>query len=44
MLLGILEKSQDVIANDDTLLSRENVLDTHVDDGRVGLGLNRSDG
>lgn len=37
MFLGVFEQSQDIVTNNDTLLSRENVLDTHVDGSLVGL-------
>lgn len=32
VFLGILEKGQDIITDDDALLSLQNVLDTHVED------------
>ena len=37
VFLCVFEQSQDIVTNDDTLLSRKNVLDTHVDDFLVGL-------
>lgn len=37
MLLRILEQSQDIVANDDAFLSRQNVLDTHIVDCEVGF-------
>ena len=46
VLLGIFEEVQHIIANNNTFLSRQNILDTHVDNwlgGAIGLGL-RGDG
>jgi hypothetical protein len=33
----VLEQSQDIVTDNDTLLARQNVLDTHIDDCLVGL-------
>ena len=35
-LLGVLEKIQHIIADDNTLLSRQDILDTHVDGWESG--------
>ncbi len=45
MLLGILEQSEDIVADDDTLLALQNILDTHLDGCGVGLlsGMERGD-
>lgn len=37
VLLSMLEQGQDIVTNDDTLLARQNVLETHVDNCWVGL-------
>ena len=37
VLLSVLEQSQDIVTDNDTLLARQNVLDTHIDCCLVGL-------